>query len=277
MGKSIQHLEFIETHGKEIIYHYNKDDVPLPCFFYLGLIERLHSTAISLNALIKTVNDVPEMEFSIGLIVRTVILDFLIGLRGYDIYKEGEEAGSNHDAIDIDLKKYCNITLADGVVKTGKYFVLLNKKEQLSDEKLHETLNKLSGDYSNWIEKYNNDKVAPKSKFEQGLTGSGLFEKISDSPGIKALALHFEKYAMFSKYEHFSAMSYTVLRRPIVDQLPTIDHAIEVFVLHLFICADIIKKYLNDDFINGKIRILTEYIAEVLGVPPAAVEDVADK
>jgi hypothetical protein len=231
----------------------------------------LHAACKSLRVLIKEMNEDLSMEFSAGLIVRTLLLDLLFALRGYDLYKQAEVAGKTYEATEVELIEYCNSVFADGIGFTFKTLKNLQVKGIHSEAELYKAYTNMAEKYSAFVESYKEDGIAPKLKFQKGPGVADLFYTIARQEPLKKLAGSYETYSFYSKYEHFSILSYDLMRRPEEDQVKTLANSIELLVLHAFISFDTMNVFAPDDFLKEEIRITGDYIKhDILKMPREA-------
>jgi hypothetical protein len=263
MKESLERLSFLNTHLSEFVKHFDKTKVKMPIgFFYLGLLERVNAGTVGLKQLIEVIDTKPEVELSAGLIARTLLLDFMIGLRGYDIL---EATGKSAAEKEQELIKYCNDTLADGVEYAGKDIKRLYEKGHHSQDEAEKFYSWLSEKFPAFVQPYRGDMIPPKSRFGKVATGSSLFDSISANPTIGRLAANYEKYSYYSKYEHFSAMSYEIMRVLKDEQIKTLANAITVLALHSYVCILMFSKFHTDDFITAKLKTLDDYCRQIIG------------
>lgn len=267
MDKSSQHLGFLIQQTSEVMHEYNGAQLDHIAHTYLELISRLHAGCKGLQKLVANVSQEPELEFCIGLIIRTFLLDFMIGLRGKDIQQQLQSEGKNKEEIDSAVKDYMYKILADGLRQTGSLFIRFENRGLISEAQLHSILENLSNRYSFFLKGYKHDKQMPVVKFPGAPQVSTLFEELSESPEVKLLSRKYETYALYSKYEHFGAMSAEVFRRDQESQFKTIKEGIEILLLHFFICLSVLKSFISDNFFNEKYLLLVHYTSqEVFGM-----------
>ncbi len=261
MKETIKHLDFIISRTNEIIHHYVKQDVLTIQYFYLGMCERLNAGSKSLKLLAIAIEQDQEHEFSAGLVVRTLLLDFLIGLRGYDIFTQGEVNKKLQKEIHEEVTEYCNIVLGDGVVYTLKHFKAFQSSGAITEAELHIVYENMSKTYSRFLQPFLNDGNMPVSKFPRAPQVRELFTILSGgTPELKELAKNYDTYSFYSKYEHFNILSYDLMRRLSDYQVRTLSKSIELLVLHLFISIKMMENNAPDDFLKENIQLVGGYI-----------------
>jgi hypothetical protein len=274
MIQSVKHLDFIIEHAGKTIKHYNKANVKRVQFFYLGLCERLQAGAKGLKTLLTTMENQNEreLEFSAGLVVRTMLLDFLIGLRGYDIFNTGRDTGKARVDTEAELTDYCNSVLADGVTHTFKHLTHFKNEGAITQDQLNEAFRTMAQKYQAFVEPYHEDGNPPAAKFKPAPKVLQLFKMLSSGgPELKELAKNYDTYSFYSKYEHFNIMSYDLMRRYTVEQDHTLKNSINLLVLHAFISCQVMEAFAPDDFLKEQIKSAGEYIShEILKLPSEA-------
>lgn len=207
----------------------------------------------------------PEVEFSAGLVIRTVILDFFMGLNGFSKHTTAKEANKPYNERIVEIEEFCNRIFADGLKWTVDHFKQFKDFGLFSEQELENAFAGLAGQYSAFLDRKGND--APMSKFSAPDSNKKLFIALASNSKLKELSKNYETYAFYSKYEHFSIMSYGLMRRPSTDQLKTLKKAIELIVLHLYISTNMLREYLpqGDEFIKSANAEIGEYINKSIG------------
>jgi hypothetical protein len=258
--KTSEHLDYIINKTGIVLIHYNKSEVNTVPYFYLGLIERIKASCIGLKIMVENLDKTPELEFSAGLVVRTVILDFFMGLNGYSKHETARQAGISANKQETELKEFCNRILADGLRWTIKHLESFKAKDFYSDEQLERAYAKLTALYPTFLERIGTD--VPKIRFDAPETNTKLFTALAVKSKLKELSRNYEIYDFYSKYEHFSIMSFSLMRRPDLEQFTTLQKAVELIVLHLYFSTSMLREYLpiEDGFIKHANEDIGKYI-----------------
>jgi hypothetical protein len=274
MIETIKHLDFIIEHSGKTIHYYKQTEVKRIQFFYLGLCERLHAGAKGLKVLLSTLDsqNERELEFSSGLVIRTLLLDFLIGLRGYDIFNNARQLGKARVDTEAELIGYCNSVLADGVTHTFRHLTHFKNEGAITQDQLNEAFRNMAQKYQAFVGPYNEDSKAPAPRFPPAPKVLDLFKILSSGEqSLKELAKNYDTYSFYSKYEHFNIMSYDLMRRYTAEQDHTLKSSVKLLVLHLFISSQVMEAFASDEFLKEQTKIAGEYIAhEVVKVPKEA-------
>lgn len=265
MKPTIEHLEFIVTHTDATIKHFNgKEDITTIPFFCLGLLERLHAASKGLKLLSLNIEDDYYLEYPAGLIIRTTLLDFLLVLKAYKIKETFLKDGKSVIDAEPSLTKYCNEIFADGVNHTIKYIENLESKSLITKNEAEHSYIDYSKRYNKFIGEYKGNNIKPETKFKNNYSPKNLFEELSDHPLLKSIAMNYDTYLLYSKYEHFSIMSYDVIRREIPQKSQKLHEAIELFALHNYIICDLIADYITHDFVLGQHKSAVLYIEKYI-------------
>ncbi len=260
MREMLQHLNFIIQQSGSIIYKYDKDHVNRISYFYLGLLERLHSAGKSLVMLIEAMDKDRSMEFSAGLVIRTLLLDFLLCLRGYDILEQEKAAGKSAEEVEASVTAYCNSVFGDSLIHTFSNLRNLHQAGIYTEDQMFEGFRMLAHNYSPFLEPYKEDGKPPISRFPRGPKVIDLFLSLAQQPDLKRLASNYESYVFYSKYEHFGILSYTLMRRLEHDQIQTLARSIELLAMHAFISIQTMSYFTPDQLLNEALNEIGEYV-----------------
>lgn len=111
----IQHLEFLQvSSGKTCQYLSNKELNTIQ-FFCSGLLRRIDDTTTSIKALFELLLPNQKHGFSIGLLLRALILDTLISMYIIKLIKDLESQGKTPKETEIEVERLCNVFLSDGL------------------------------------------------------------------------------------------------------------------------------------------------------------------
>lgn len=261
MEKHLQHLKFIYEQAYSIMLNYNKGEMNLVPHSYLELLSRVWAASKGLNKLIDGIEDEPELEFSAGLVIRTMILDFFVSLRGYDIKERAIKAGKQSQQVKDEVEAYFKTILGGGLKLSANHFSRMESKGHITEAELHNVLNNMTIKYSLFLQPYTNNKSVV-THFGEAPKNNELFDQISGNPELKNFAKHFDTYNLYSKYEHFSIMSFDAFRRDVEAQTKTLQEMVEILILHVFKIVGMLLYYLNDEFLKEKHFKIGEYIGK---------------
>lgn len=260
MEKHVMHLHFMADLAREIMMHFNKKEMNRVPHAYVELLARVKAASKGLIKLVEGMEEEPELEFSAALVLRTMILDFFISLRGYDIKQRDLSEGKPQEQIHAELEAYFNIILGDGLSLTAKHVARMENNGHITTENLHAVLANMTVTYEPFLEPYANDKRVV-SKYPRAPRNDKLFDKLCENPELKELTKHFEAYALYSKYEHFSIMSYHTFRRDLEQQAKTVRNMIEILALHTYQIIVMLRYYNDkDDFLKERHAGISLYI-----------------
>lgn len=263
MEDNLQHLRFVETTAAEITKKYSgfplKSPVP---YAYMELLMRVKAAAKGLIRLLDDPDDT-EHEFCAALIIRTILLDFFISLRGVDIRDRAHKAGKSDEEAKCDLEDYFKSTLGGGLKLTATHFARMERCGLLTEEQLHHVLKGLTVRYADYLQPYDGKKTV-KPLYPAAPRNDQLFESICENDDLKELVRQFDTYALYSKYEHFSIMSYDTFRRDVQEQANTIRDKVRVLVFHTFQIVSMLRFYIDDEFITEKHAEIGTYIPKAV-------------
>lgn len=250
MDKILQHLNFIiETLKATNSYLYPKQ-LTSTQLFCLGLNERLYNGCLSLKLLFDKVDAIPQIEFTIGITTRALLLDTLISMNLYRIYKEQRKQGKSVDEIDAVAKVYCETILSDGIDKTFDYLQLAKDFGYIDDTHLQKSFNTMAIVHKPFLEAHNNDGKRPTMKIKGYYSPVRLFKELAQTKELKNVATLYDTYLFFSKYDHFGSLYYQAIREGLPRKIDTYINAFEAYVASMaFLHIVLEESSPNDDFL----------------------------
>lgn len=247
LNKIAECLETTTDIGKTITKSKHNKDLSYPHEFSLTLfLERFSDNSRSLSILIKSLNIYPNIETSIGLILRSSLLDFLtinyliiiFETKGEDAYLE-----------ELNKLMFDNIARTVKTLKTYWDYGYINKTEY------EELILSLKLKYSHYITILKIKDIESISGRKKLLTPIQLFTKIQLNSKYKKNSYAFELYDWYSKYDHFGILSYAFPRSSDTSNLlrimQSISYLLEGIALVLILLneqeySDKLYKLMND-------------------------------
>ena len=101
--ETLNRLDFVIEETNKILEHFNRTKGTDTHLFCLIMIERLNYASIALRNLLKDIFSTPQLEYSCGIILRSVLLDYMIVLNA--VIKISNS--SIEDALHSDLNLFC--------------------------------------------------------------------------------------------------------------------------------------------------------------------------
>ena len=200
-----------------------------------------------------------KVEYSCGIIIRSVLLDYLIVLNAHEIYDRNLKNSQNFY---LELKDYSIMMLCDTVRKTLEYLESL--KNQFTKEDIGKMYINLVAMNPECFEIYNNNGSKPIIKSKEYRSPQKLFNTLMKSKKFKNYRGIYEIYLFYSKYEHFGQMFYGLSRKTPIDQLANIDKAIKEFPRVLLFTVIILETlYGSDNFLKVKYQEIVSFMDEI--------------
>ncbi|MBS1916678.1 MAG: hypothetical protein JST87_10370 [Bacteroidetes bacterium] len=245
-------LEFSIKKSNEIshLFHGAKRDNVM--FFSLSMLDRLNFSSHSLKMLINDIERNTKIEYSCGIILRSVLLDYMILLNGVNILL------TENKNVSKSLYDYCSTWLADSIRHTIENIAILYA--QHSKETRNKMYINLINRNPDFFEKYSEDGNKPKLKIAKPSNVEKLFN-ILQSSELKTEAKIYEAYLYYSKYDHFGQMFYELSRENFQGRLDRMKQAIAIFPIFLHYSLFILNNsYSSGDFLSPHIKETTNFI-----------------
>lgn len=265
MDKINNHLEFLEkTSGETCNYLYSKSltSTQTCCF---GLLERLNYSTLTLITLFKEIRKEPKFDFSAGILTRALLLDTLISMNLYKLIKDSETLGKTESQIEILVKEFCETILSDGLELTFTYLKSAKDFNFIDEQQLKDTFNNMAIVHKRLLKSHPGDGSKPETKFKKPYSPNTLFKNLANSVELKKVAILYDTYLYFSKYDHFGILYHQVIRENLEDKLKIYENAIESFVAAQALLHVVLAKYsANDQFLNSQAILSNNYLIEKL-------------
>lgn len=250
MDKILQHLNFIiDTLSKTNSYLYPKQ-LTSTQLFCLGLFERLYNGCLSFQLLFDRVDKIPQIEFTIGITTRALLLDTLISMNLYRIYKDLRKQGKSAEEIEAVAKLYCETILSDGIDKTFDYLQMAKDLGYIDEIHLQKSFNNMAVVHKPFLEAHNNDGTRPQMKIKGYYSPTKLFKELAQTKDLKNVATLYDTYLFFSKYDHFGSLYYHAIREDFSKKTDTYKNAFEAYVASMaFLHIVLEESSPKDDFL----------------------------
>lgn len=265
MNKSIDHLNFISHHIDKTLKYISQKNLTYVEILLYNLAERLRNTSSSLILLLQNYEVNNVHEFSIGILIRPLMADTLIGLYIYQQLEENEKLGEGkltEEAFRLRINIIAEAFLSDGFSKTIEYAELQESKELMSKEKLQIFYNQFVKDHEDFFEKYAFDGTKPKIKAYTGIKTSttALYKSITQSETLRKFSRIYDTWVYYSKYEHQSITTLKLLRN-LEGHKERISISIQDLGMHsYFIHRFLAASFREDDFLINQTELIMTYV-----------------
>lgn len=207
---STDHLKFVLDESDLLLQH--SASVPqsiIRTFTYCAL-ERLNVATLSLHTLYGKYLAERKYEFSIGIILRTVYLDYLMLLNAFEIVLRNAEINSSYEE---ELSDFCLTMLSDSAIHALKYF----DANTIPPDKLAGMYSLQVYMHEECFEPYTHDGTRPVLKKKRAFTQQELVKRLKNSK-YPHLSRKEDAYMFYSKYDHFGKMYHKISRRPLTAE-----------------------------------------------------------
>ena len=252
--KDIQNrLDFTISKSDDILKHFNDSGGSDTHLFCLYIIERLNFSSTGLSVISKEILSKTQLEYSAGIIIRTVLLDYMILLNAHVIVLDNI---NDNNKLLVELNKFCSIMLSDSVNHTLKDF----DKIKISKEGLATIYSNIVRMYSDCFEPYNNDGSRPIPKISEYYSPGRLFENLFKSKDFNKFSSVYQGYLFYSKYDHFGKVYYDLLSHDFLARKNKMNESIKLFPrMLLFAVAILVILYPKDDLLIQKLKLIEGY------------------
>jgi hypothetical protein len=256
--KIIDDLAFLQTTADATYSYMSNIEQGQIQKFCFGMIKRLGDTASSTKLLFENLEENPNLEFSIGIMFRAVILDALISMNLYKVIKQMQIAHESNAVIEQEVLKFCNIYLADGLNKTIRYFEDASKYLNLTEEDVKKKKIDFIKLYSIYFSENNSGKV----KFDQVKGGKELFKQLAMDDNFKEISKIYDCYMFFSKYDHFGILGLEISENKLNEKLHYYRNMCEILIGHNAFVHIVLDCYCRDEIVKKQKEISNAYLLQ---------------
>lgn len=197
MKNTLNDLDFIIKYGEACCKHLH-EQMPLNRIntFSYGLIERLYLAAIGLKNLLSQIDKAPRVEYSVGIILRTTILDILTAL---NFHKALLGQGKPPAADTVAAEQFANEILADGLRLTMNYFEKAKNIGLITADELKANYSDLVNRFTGFFKAYTHDGSRPDLVFNTYYPPEKLFLNVYQHKEMKEISKLYDLYQFYSE------------------------------------------------------------------------------
>jgi hypothetical protein len=237
-------LSFISQVFKDSLIEFNNRTLDSSSYLIIALVERAEKIVNSIIILNKyQINE--DLEFSMGLIIRTLMSDFITLLYYFSFIEQG-----------FDLKyldEKAKSILGGGVRNLKKNIDKFKIGGILNENEAQRLFNEISKRY---------DSQFP-SKPEDSLTGKQI-EHLNNHKELKEIALRaYDFYIRYSKYEHLSILYYEMKSIPLESRIEDMKKSIILIKIYTSNLINALL-YFNDE--SKQLSSLNQKINDYIGL-----------
>lgn len=264
MDKSHKHIDFFIEHiGKTLSYFNNKELTQIQ-FFAIGLLQRLKNSSVLLKLALRNIVKYPELEYSVGIIIRALLLDKLIALNLYKLIRTSEIENHSKELMEQVAKDYCVSRLADGLTTTIDYAQLSRDVKFIDDDKLKASYNNFAQKYKDYLEPHAGDGSKPKVRVPKVPTTKQLFKELAGDNELQEISKIYDYYQLYSKYDHFNVLYFDTLDVDLEKKFLLVKKCIKLLITHQVILHEFLKRFSQSDkFVEEQYKIAVTYFSQV--------------
>ncbi len=261
-----KHLMFIhQTSSSTLSYYHGKelDDVQKFC---LGLIDRLNLSSTSISLLLSHLDEEPKHEYSLGIIMRSCLLDSLISMNVYEITLDSKEKNESREVLDSRIADFCKTILSDGLHKAFDHFEDLKNSNLIKEEVLSSIYNDFGTKEEMLLEPHSGDGSKPKPKFKKVYSPRQLYTNLRKNKELKLIgAALYDSYAYFSKYDHFGYFYFQFRLEDLDKKLIIYSKAIQNSVASMNLLLNVLSNFSpNDELITKLCYASDNYLNDIV-------------
>jgi hypothetical protein len=182
--------------------------------FCLAMLERLRNGTEGVRTLFaQYVANHRKYDFSIGIVLRSMLLDYMIMLNVLEIL---DRDGLDDEARLAELDNFCLRMLSDSAIHSLNYFEA--NVDSIPAERLKTMYEAVYQHHPYCFEPYAFDGTKPKLKVQKSFSQKELVNRLKCSMKYKHLSRKEHWYIYYSKYDHFGSMYYSLSWQDLPDQ-----------------------------------------------------------
>ena len=201
--------------GTSALRKFPTEQYPIVTFTYLNLLQRFIFHLKSIGVLLKGYEKDPNLENSLGLILRAGLLDFMttIFLSTYQMDIKNSE---DHSAAEIFFEKFDSF-ITDHIRHTIDYLITAVNSGYISQEQYESALENTKKKYGFAFKTGELDYNKPKGQIitAKALSAKKMFNRIHEYKMTKKYSNAYDLYLYFGKYEHFGIMTHFIQQQGI--------------------------------------------------------------
>jgi hypothetical protein len=254
----IQNYEVLFAKAAEIsmqTLHCTKGEIDTSKTLVVLLLERTHNIFLTIGSLIPSYVKDKRHEYSMGLILRTGLLDLLVTLNIHEIYCKSNK-------IEKDLDEFAFDILGDGFAYVLKLIDEENKIKLVTDDQYEEFKKNIVNQYPDFFEKYDGHTPKLLRQFvEKRAQPYNLYKTLKLSqPKSYFYPQVYGQYSLYSKYEHINHLYHSITRNQAL-----MDDRLAFCFDRMLIQAMVLHEILKTQFSNlNTISINTEKMKDIV-------------
>jgi uncharacterized pyridoxamine 5'-phosphate oxidase family protein len=196
--KTKEFIDILHSISFKYVYKLQGNQDQIARYFYCT-VDKIYKCTTSLKILYANMHDNIDIEFSMGILTRSMLMDCIQGQ--YIFYKTSEITNENQEQVILEINRICLSFIADG---TTHFIDRVFENSELTFERKKEVSKNLA---KHFFEAF--DFSGDKPKFKIGFKPkplSKIYSELADKD-LLVLKKAFENYDFYSKYDHISHWS----------------------------------------------------------------------
>ncbi|MES2006316.1 MAG: hypothetical protein V4450_17490 [Bacteroidota bacterium] len=196
------YIKMIDAQCEKVLPILASHPVTITNTFLTCMVERLHAGILSIDPLFSHYLKEPRIQFSLGILIRALHLDYLIMLNVLEIMKRND---NNTQSLLKEAEHFCHIMLSDSARHTLNLFKTNNIPPKVRKQLYIDLVRR----HSECFKPYANDGSVPVLLLDQSYSPNRLVKKLRES-SMPRLANKDHHYQFYSKYDHFGKLFHTI-------------------------------------------------------------------
>jgi hypothetical protein len=235
---------------------FNAPSYEMPTFIFCNLLERAAINIITIRILIERLEKMPSIEGPIGILLRSNLLDYMIGLYLRSVIKKDLELKDGKDYLNEAIKPIAT----DHIKYSLMYLKRLKDTVNCTDEMYRNGIKSLHGSYRVFFKEGEINYSKPEEMLIQSssISPSKLFSKIN-TPGQKNYTHRlYDFYQLYSKYDHFGILTNHLQARGRIASYKNLVEALKFVVQGMSIYAQLLHSESDVKIDSSKLKELEE-------------------
>jgi len=240
-----QILTALQEDTYKVLHLYNGKKLNPGIRFCLGLMDKMYRINEGLRPLIERYKNSSDYEYSICILLRSLLLDLMISSNCYIVLNNELNASGDIDKIKEKVTEFSKIILSDGIKKSLDYLGDLVKHNLKTEEEANIVREGFMNEFKDDIIEGNDAKnffFAPRK----------LFDNIMADKYFQHLNSIYDNYLLFSKFDHFNTFHFKATRNEEYQIRLRIDNAVRLLPFHAYLITKILIALDEDCFAQLK-------------------------
>jgi hypothetical protein len=228
-----QILTALQEDTYKVLHLYNDKKLNPGLRFCLGLLDKMYRVNEGLRPLILKYQNNSNYEYSICILLRSLLLDLMISSNCYIVLNNELTTSGDIEKIKEKVTQFSKIILSDGIQKSLVYLDDLVKHNLKTKEEANIVRDDFMNEFKDDILEGNDDKndfFAPRK----------LFNIIMADKYLQHLNSIYDNYLLFSKFDHFNTFHFKVTKNEQYQIGLRIENTVRLLPFHAYLITKIL-------------------------------------